>query len=142
MGSNRVARFSVSMPSALAEQLDAMVVDRGLANRSQAIAEMVRNELVEHGARMGSEEIAGTITLVYNHRRPNLQARLTRVQHDHHEWIISTLHVHLDHENCLEVLVVRGPADAIRALSDSLVSAKGVKHGRLAVTTTGRAFPG
>ena len=136
-----VTRFSISMPSALAERLDAMVVDRGLVNRSQAIADMVRRELVEHDARMGSAEIAGTITLVYDHHRPNVQRQLTELQHGHLPWIVSTLHVHLDHANCLEVLVVRGPADGVRALADGLISAKGVKHGRLTVTTTGDAFP-
>ncbi len=139
---DRVARFSISMPARLAEQLDAMVVARGLGNRSQAIADMVRNELVEHEARTGAEEIAGTITLVYDHHRPNLQARLTRVQHAHHECVISTLHVHLDPDNCLEVLVVRGSSVQVRALADTLISDKGVKHGRLTVTTTGRTFPG
>ncbi len=136
-----VTRFSISMPAPLAERLDAMVADRGFGNRSQAIADMVRRELVEHDARTGSAEIAGTITLVYNHHRPNVQRDLTRLQHDHLRWIVSTLHVHLDHDDCLEVLVVRGPAQGVRALADGLISAKGVKHGRLTVTTTGDTLP-
>lgn len=140
MSRNPLTRFSISMPSELAEQLDEMVADRGLANRSQAIAEMVRNELVAHKSQTEGYDIAGTITLVYDHHRPNLQATLTALQHAHHAIIISTLHAHLDHDNCLEVLVVRGHAEEVNALARSLISAKGVKHGRLSVTTTGKDF--
>ncbi len=137
MHRDNVTRFSVSMPSSLAARLDTMVTDRGLGSRSQAIADMVRREIVEYDARKGSGEIAGTITLVYDHHRPNVQRVLTRIQHDHLSWIVSTLHVHLDHSHCLEVLVVRGPVHDVQALADSLISAKGVEHGRLTLTTTG-----
>jgi CopG family nickel-responsive transcriptional regulator len=135
-----VTRFSVSLPVELARQLDAMSSEKGYSNRSQAIADMVRAQLVEHQSG-AAEQIAGTITLLFDHHKPRLQSLLTDVQHDHTEVIVSTLHVHLDHDNCLEVLVVRGDASEIRALADALIAAKGVKHGRLTVTATGKDLP-
>ena len=129
-----VARFSVSLDGSLLDDLDAMVAEKGFSNRSQAIADMVRHRLVEHRAELGSGEMAGTITLVYDHHKPHVQAALTEIQHDHHDLIVSTLHVHLDHHNCLEVLVVRGEAKTIRRIADELLATKGVKHGRLTIT--------
>lgn len=129
-----VARFSVSLDGSLLDDLDAMVAEKGFSNRSQAIADMVRHRLVEHRAELGSGEMAGTITLVYDHHKPHVQAALTEIQHDHHDLIVSTLHVHLDHHNCLEVLVVRGEAKTIRKIADELLATKGVKHGRLTIT--------
>ncbi len=114
---------------------------KGYDNRSLAIADMIRAELVEHRQKCGTEEIAGTITLVYDHHKQQVQATLTDIQHDHHEVVISTMHVHLDHHNCLEVLVVRGRADIIKRIADELIGAKGVKHGKLTVTTTGKELP-
>jgi len=137
----RVARFSVSRPRPLLNQLDQMSRERGYDNRSLAIADMIRNGLVEHRQKFSSEEIAGTITLVYDHHKHNLQSILTDIQHDHEDVIISTVHVHLDHHNCLEVILVRGKAGAIRKIADELIAAKGVKHGKLTVTTTGHDLP-
>ncbi|TAN38726.1 MAG: nickel-responsive transcriptional regulator NikR [Verrucomicrobia bacterium] len=140
MKNERLCRFSISMPATIARQLDALVHTKGYANRSQAVAELVRSRLVEHHQELGDREIAGTITLVYDHHKPHLQAALTDIQHDHHSVIVSTMHVHLDHHNCLEVLVVRGKGAVIRQIADELLAAKGVKHGRLTITTTGRDF--
>jgi len=137
-----VARFSVSLPPALLSQLDQMSSEKGYKNRSLAIGDMIRDRLVEHRQRLGNQEIAGTITLVYDHHRQHVQATLTDIQHDHHKVIISTVHVHLDHHNCLEVLVVRGKANLIKKIADELISAPGVKHGKLTVTTTGHDLPG
>ena len=118
-----------------------MVGDKGYTNRSLAIADMIRAHLVEHRQKFGQDEIAGTITLVYDHHKMHVQETLTDIQHDHHDLIISTLHVHLDHHNCLEVLVVRGKAARIKKIADELIAAKGVKHGKLTVTTTGKDLP-
>lgn len=136
-----LCRFSVSMASDLAEQLDEMVKAKGFANRSQALAEMVRDELVSYHGETGSREIAGTVTLVFDHHKRNIQSLLTDIQHDHGDLIISALHVHLDHHNCLEVLVVRGRASQVKRIADELIAAKGVKHGKLTVTTTGKDLP-
>lgn len=133
-----VSRFSVSLPQQLLTDLDEMVCEKGYDNRSLAIADMIRDELVEHRQHDGQQEIAGTITLVYDHHKSHVQEALTKLQHDHMVMIISTLHVHLDHDNCLEVLVVRGAAAPIKSLADALIAAKGVKHGRLTVTSTGK----
>ena len=141
MKNESVARFSVSLPPALLEQLDAMSSQKGYDNRSLAIADMIRDRLVEHRQKFGDEEIAGTITLVYDHHTQHVQEALTEIQHDHHEVIISTMHVHLDHHNCLEVLVVRGKAALVKKIADELIAAKGVKHGKLTVTTTGKNLP-
>lgn len=135
-----LCRFSISMAGELVGQLDAMLKTKGYANRSQAVADMVRAHLVEHHGQMGDHAIAGTVTLVYNHHKRNIQALLTDIQHDHQDLIVATLHVHLDHHNCMEVLAVRGRAGAVKQVADRLIAAKGVKHGKLTVTTTGKEF--
>jgi len=137
-----VERFTVSVPAALLRRFDGMVNQKGYENRSQAIADQMRDALVEHQQEYGSGEIAGTITLLYDHHKQHVQATLTDIQHDHHEVIVSTLHVHLDHHNCLEVLVVRGQAKTVKKIADELIAAKGVKHGKLTVTSTGKDLPG
>lgn len=137
MKKETVSRFSLSMPAGLVRQLDQMVKAKGYVNRSQAVADMVSAHLVEVQGEEGDREIAGTITLVYDHHKRNVQALLTDIQHDHQEVIIATLHVHLDHHNCMEVLAVRGKAGVVRLVADQLIAARGVKHGKLTVTTTG-----
>jgi len=132
-----VDRFSVSLPVKLLKELDAMVREKGYDNRSLAIADMVRDKLVEHRKDLGDREIAGTITLVYDHHRSNVQSVLTSLQHDHLHEVAATLHVHLDHDNCLEVIVLRGKAQPIKKLADALIAARGVKHGKLVVTSVG-----
>jgi CopG family transcriptional regulator, nickel-responsive regulator len=135
------ARFTISLPPRLLQQLDALVRAKGFDNRSQAVADMIRDRLVDHIQESDDKEIAGTITLVYDHHKPNLQMDLTDFQHDHHQSIISTMHVHLDHHNCLEVLVLRGKVAEIKRMADRLLSIKGLKHGKLTVTSTGKDLP-
>jgi CopG family nickel-responsive transcriptional regulator len=134
-------RFSVSVPPKLLTDYDKMVAEKDYDNRSPAIADMMRAQLVEHRQKTGSGEIAGTTTLVYDHHTQHVQEALTAIQHDHHDVIISTMHVHLDHHNCLEVLVFRGKAVLVKKTSDELIAAKGVKHGKLTVTSTGKDLP-
>ncbi len=140
MGESTLRRFSLSMPEGLVRMLDAMIHAKGYENRSQAVADMVRAQLVEHRTQEGNHEIAGTITLVYDHHKSHAQTLLTEVQHDHPDLIVATMHVHLDHDHCMEVLAVRGKGRAIHRLADRLIAAKGVKHGRLTITTTGKEF--
>jgi CopG family nickel-responsive transcriptional regulator len=139
--SESVARFSVSLPASLARELDRMAREKGYTNRSLAVADMIRAHLVEHRQQKGDAEIAGSITLVYDHHRHHLQDLLTDLQHDHRGAIISSLHAHLDHDNCLEVLAVRGKAGEIKKLADEMIAAKGVKHGKLTITSTGKDLP-
>ena len=134
-------RFTVSVPRGLAKQLDQMTREKGYDNRSLAVADLIRAGLVEHRQNLGNHEIAGTITLLYDHHKQHVQAALTDIQHDHHDVILSSVHVHLDHYNCLEVLLLRGQAGVIRKIADELIAARGVKHGKLTVTTTGKDLP-
>jgi len=136
-----VIRFSVSIPSQLAHDFDRMMREKGYHNRSLAVADMIRDQLVEHQQQLGQDEIAGSITLVYDHHRHHLQDLLTDLQHEHRAVIISALHCHLDHDNCLEILAVRGHPAEIKHLADELIAAKGVKHGKLVITTTGKNLP-
>jgi CopG family nickel-responsive transcriptional regulator len=136
-----VVRFSISLPAELAGQLERMSREKGYDNRSLAVADMIRAQLVEHQQQFGDREIAGTITLLYDHHKQHVQAALTDTQHEHHDVITATLHVHLDHHNCLEILAVRGKAAVIKRIADELIAAKGVKHGKLTVTSTGKDLP-
>lgn len=140
MPTQALRRLSISISADLVAQLDRMVECKGYASRSQAMADMVRDHLVEHRGQAGTHEIAGTVTLVFDHHKRNIQALLTNIQHRHGDLIIAAMHIHLDHHNCMEVLAVRGQARKIREVADSLIAAKGVKHGKLTVTTTGTEF--
>jgi CopG family nickel-responsive transcriptional regulator len=126
------------MDRRLLGRLDAWVRRRAYPNRSEAIRDLVRQGLVEAEWKAGNAETVATITLVYDHHARLLPGRLTAAQHDHYSEIVSSLHVHLDHNHCLEVLVVRGRAQTIHDLADRLIATRGVKHGRLTMATTGK----
>ncbi len=132
-----VVRFSVSMDEELIAAFDRLVRKRGYANRSEAIRDAIRAQLVRQEWE-GGEEVMGVITLLYEHTHPGLSERLTEVQHHALLQVISTTHVHLDHDNCLEFVAVRGKAERVQKLADALISLKGVKHGELAATSTGK----
>lgn len=132
-----VVRFGISADSRLLERFDALIADKGYVNRSEAVRDLIRNALVEHQWEVGEEEAVGTVTLVYDHHTSDLADRLTEHQHTHHEEIISTLHIHLDAHNCLEVVVLRGKAREIGHLASVLIGTKGVKHGQFVASTTG-----
>src|SRR5574340_890486 len=132
-----LSRIGVAIDSELLEQFDRLITERGYTNRSEAFRDLIRNQLVEKTWASPDSFVVGTVTLVYDHHVRLLNEKLTDLQHDHHESILSTLHVHLDHNNCLEVLVVRGRASEVEHIAGALISTKGVKHGRLTITTTG-----
>jgi CopG family nickel-responsive transcriptional regulator len=137
MGS--VVRFSASLDAELLGQFEQLAERRGYTNRSEALRDLIRDALVrEEWA--GDQEIVGTVTLVYDHHTRELSDRLTHLQHDHAEVILSALHVHLDHDNCLEVIAVKGRASEVQTIADALVGTRGVKHGKLTATTTGRTL--
>jgi CopG family nickel-responsive transcriptional regulator len=131
-----LARFSVSLPADLLDELDDMVTRRKLPNRSHAIAEMAREQLLEHAQELGTKTMAGTISLVYDYRKRNLQRKLADIQHQNYLMVVTSMHVHLEHHHYLEVLLVQGQARSLRALADTLGACKGVKHARLALTAT------
>lgn len=139
--STELSRFSITMDKLLLEQFDDYVAERGTAtNRSEAVRDLVRDALIEAKQEGSSTEVVGTITMVFNHHHSDLGEKLDAIQHKHHEEIISTLHVHLDSHNCLEVIVLKGKSHIVRSIADSLLGTKGVKHGKLVITTTGEGF--
>jgi len=132
-----LSRIGVAIDSNLLEKFDRHIARRGYTNRSEAFRDLIRDELVQKMAESPESSVVGTVTLVYDHHVRMLSDKLIDLQHDYHRAILSTLHVHLDHDHCLEVLVVRGKAGAVQKIADALISTKGVKHGRLAITTSG-----
>jgi CopG family nickel-responsive transcriptional regulator len=133
-----VTRFGVSVPSGLLAAFDARIKRRGYRTRSEAIRDIMRDHLVEAEWEIGRGEVVGTVTIVYDHRTRELAGALTKLQHESHDAIVCTTHIHLDRHNCLEVIVVRGSSDQVRATADRLISTRGVKHGKLVCTTTGK----
>ena len=134
---SETVRFTVSLDDDLLEKFFAMTERKGYQSRSEAVRDLIRDALVREEWH-GDDEIVGTVTIVYDHHRRELADKLTNIQHDSHDLILSSLHVHLDHDNCLEVIAVRGRASAVQKVADALIGTKGVKHGRLCATTSGR----
>ncbi|MGH9659544.1 MAG: nickel-responsive transcriptional regulator NikR [Bryobacteraceae bacterium] len=132
-----LSRIGVAIDSELLARFDDLIGKRGYTNRSEAFRDLIRDELVEKASQSPEAPVVGTVTLLYDHHVRMLSDKLMDLQHDYHRTILSTLHVHLDHDNCLEVLVVRGKAGVVRRIADALISTKGVKHGRLSITTSG-----
>ena len=130
-------RFGVSMEPKLLARFDKASRRAGYSCRSEAIRDLIRRRLAEEELKLGKTEAVGTITLVYDHKQHNLSHKLTHLQHDHCAEIVSTVHIHLDPRNCLEVLVVRGRANRLQRIADKLTTVKGVKHGRLTLTAAG-----
>lgn len=133
-----IVRFGVSMEKNLLQSFDEIILKKGYTNRSEALRDLVRDHLVEEEWKVEKKEMIGTITIVYNSHTRGLSDTLTNLQHQFHSSIISTVHLHLDEDNCLEVLVVKGTVDKIKTVADKLISTRGVKHGKLTMTTTGK----
>ncbi|HUU10595.1 MAG TPA: nickel-responsive transcriptional regulator NikR [Phycisphaerae bacterium] len=132
---SELVRFGVSMDKRLLATLDTLAERRGYANRSEAIRDLVRAEQVRESWEGGKGPAIATLTLVYDHHVREATERLTALQHDHDHLVHATMHVHLSHRMCLEVIVMRGQPREIQRLADHLVSARGVKHGRLVATS-------
>jgi len=135
-----VTRFGVSLEEHLLTQFDRLIARRGYTNRSEAIRDLIRESLVREQWELGSDEVVGALTLVYNHEVRDLTDKLTDLQHAHYKAIVSGLHVHLDPHHCLEVLVLRGRAKELKAIADRLIGTRGVKHGTFSATAEGRAL--
>lgn len=135
-----LSRFTVSIETELLNRYLKLSKRQGAKNRSEAIRNLMREALVREEW-TGDAEIVGTVTIVYDHHKRELMDRLTNIQHDHHDAILAATHVHLDHHNCLEVIAVKGRARDVQKLSDLIINTKGVKHGKLSATTTGRKLP-
>ena len=133
-------RFGVSMEDELLGRFDGLVEKRGYSSRSEAIRDLVRQELVKDEWADPNTEVIGTITIVYEHHEHELSNVLAELQHQYHDHIVCTTHIHLDAHNCLEVVIVRGPSSKIKYISNALISTRGVKHGELCCTSTGQAL--
>lgn len=134
-----IKRFGVSMEAGLLERFDEHIRAHSYTNRSEAIRDLVRRALVEEEWALDRETV-GAITIVYNHEIPDLTKKLNRLQHDFPGQVMASLHVHLDHHNCMEVIVARGKAHQIKTLADRLIAYRGVLHGTLTGSTVGSHF--
>lgn len=126
-----VSRISISLPEDLLIELDAMVIGRGFESRSQAISDMINQQLVEHKRECGDEVMAGTITLLYDHSTRGLQKQLADLQHQYIDEVISSLHVHLMHHQTMEVILVQGPVLKLQMIADEMITLRGVITGRM-----------
>jgi CopG family nickel-responsive transcriptional regulator len=130
-----LTRTGIAIDSALLARFDRLITKQGYTNRSEAFRDLIRDRLVTDVVQHPETLVVGTVTLIYNHHPRLLPAKLTDVQHMYHELIISTTHVHLDHNTCLEVIVVRGASGKIQRLADVLIGTKGVQHGQLVMSS-------
>ena len=132
-------RFGVSIDKELLIKFDRLIKNRKYTNRSEAFRDLIRQELIQEQWQ-GNHEVAGAITLIYSHHKRALVNKLMDIQHDFGQVIISSQHIHLDHNNCLELIAVKGSPSQARRLSDSLKSVKGVKHATLSMSSAGRGI--
>ncbi|MGA2632248.1 MAG: nickel-responsive transcriptional regulator NikR [Terriglobia bacterium] len=134
---SRLVRTGISLDSELLARFDRAIARKGYGSRSEAIRDLVRDQSVASDVAAG-RVIVGTLTLVYDHHQPTLAQRLIEAQHHYHGKVLAVTHIHLDHRNCLEVIIVKGRSAEVQKLADQLLSLRGVKHGKLVMTTTGR----
>ncbi len=130
-----LSRIGIAIDDNLLARFDRFIAKQGYTNRSEAFRDLIRDRLVTAAVETPETQVVGTITLIYDHHSRLLPEKLTNLQHDHHGLIISTTHVHLDHNTCLEVLVVKGASKQVQKLADLLVGTKGVQHGRLVMSS-------
>ena len=133
----KVTRFGVSLEAELLEKFDALVEKIGYRSRSEALRDLIRERLVSEEWKEEEKETVGILGLVFGHEKRELTETLTRIQHQYLDMIISSTHIHLDHHNCLEVIILRGKSTLIKKVTDDLLSTRSVKHGKLLMTTTG-----
>ena len=132
-----LVRTGLSLERELLEKFDTAINRRGYQNRSEAIRDLIREHLVEEAVEK-NKVIVGTLTMVYDHHQPNLAAKLIEAQHEAASKVLAATHVHLDHHHCLEVVILKGRSGEVKSLADRILSLRGVKHGHLTVTTTGK----
>ncbi|MBU0711408.1 nickel-responsive transcriptional regulator NikR [bacterium] len=134
-------RFGISLPAGLLNRFDREITEKGYQNRSEAFRDLIRQYLVKRDLDK-NEEIVGVLSLVYDHHVPSLSNHLNDLQHNYHEHILSNTHIHLDHQNCLEVIILKGRYSDVKRLSDRIIGTRGVKHGDLSFTSTGKNLTG
>ncbi len=134
---SKLKRFGVSLNSDLLEQFDKLIENKGYGNRSEAIRDLIREELVSEEWKKEDNETVGVFSLVYDHHKGDLSQAINHIQHNSLEIIRSSTHIHIDHNNCLEVIILKGRSSEIKKLTDLLTSTNGIKHGKLIMTSTG-----
>lgn len=132
-----IKRFTISLDEKLLEQFDTAIKEQKYVNRSEAIRDLIRSSFVAEEWQ-ADKDVVGVISMVYDHHQPKLQEKVTEIQHDHHHQIVSATHIHMDHHNCLEVVIVKGQAGSVKELTDRLRSLRGVRNCKLAMSTTGK----
>ena len=135
-----LVRVGISLPGSLLGSFDWRIIDQGYTNRSEAIRDLIRDSLVENQWDEGGGESVAAVSIVYDHHSSDLSKRLTALQHDTFLTVMSTVHFHLDHHNCLEIIVLRGEVTELRRIADRLTTLKGVKVGRVSYLSTGEAL--
>ncbi len=130
----KVTRIGVSLEPDLLKKFDHLIKKKGYGTRSKAVRDLIRKELVREVAVAENKQVYGTITMVYDHHIGGVTDKLLTLQHDYRDNIMTTSHVHLDHDNCLEVVVVKGKAKSVKEMADKIASIRGVRHGELSIT--------
>ena len=129
-----LSRIGIALDSDLLDRFDRSIEKSGYTNRSEAFRDLIRDRLVRERTAAPDATVVGSVTLIYNHHASGISEKLTEVQHEHHDLVVSTTHAHLDHDSCLEVLIVHGKAGRVERFADLLIGLKGVQHGRLVMT--------
>ena len=135
-----LSRIGIALDSELLKRFDRSIARRGYTNRSEAFRDLIRDRLVTEQTAAPDAIVVGTVTLIYGHHASGITEKLTEVQHEHHELVVSTSHAHLDHDSCLEVLIVHGKSAKVEQFADLLIGLKGVQHGRLVMTVPAHAI--
>lgn len=129
-----LSRIGIALDSDLLKRFDRSIRRRGYTNRSEAFRDLIRDRLVTEQTAAPDATVVGTVTLIYDHHTSGITEKLTEAQHEHHDLVVSTSHAHLDHNSCLEVLIVHGKSAQVAQFADHLIGLKGVQHGRLVMT--------
>ncbi len=133
-------RYTITIPEELLHQFDTSIEKKGYANRSEAIRDLIRDSLVHDEWVEDDEKVAATVTLIYDHHTSDLGDKLTDLQHHQAHLVVAATHVHLDNDNCLEVIILRGSCKEVRHLAEKMIAIRGVKHGKIVHTTEGRSI--
>lgn len=135
----KLIRFGVSIPDELIRKFDDHIREKHYSNRSEAIRDLIRKELIQEEVDQNME-VVGVLNILYDHHQRELADKLTGLQHDNHRLVLSSMHIHLDHDNCVEVVLLRGKSSDVKSLAEALIATKGVKHGTLNLTSTGKTL--
>jgi CopG family transcriptional regulator, nickel-responsive regulator len=133
----KLTRFGVSLQDTLIKKFDRLIKKKKYSNRSEAIRDLIRRELVQEEIK-SDQQVAGVLNILFDHHKTSMSDKLNSIQHDYFHNIISSTHIHLDHDNCLEVIILKGKSKDIREISDRIIAIKGVKHGELSMTSLGK----